>query len=403
MFMLKNKNFLFLLFGQLAANIGDTLYIISVISAIYNLTHSVIASSLVPTVITCAMVIASFMSPLFNNKFKLNYILVSTQLIKSFFLAGLLFYIKNGVVKQNIFGLFVIISIIAFSDGFAQPVSQSILPHYVADNDLVKSNSILNTSFQILGIGGWAGGSILLAWLSVPSILVLSLALASVSVILLLKLQSVSIDQQASGNNSIWHNLLRGWRTIYTVPLLKLTAVISILDTFANSVWISSIILAFVQKTLNASQYWWGYINAVYMFGGVLGGVLCYRLSQRIAKNPFAVMITGTTIVALVTLIVSINSNMWLLLCLSGLVGIFGELKDIPQTSLIQSRTEKRLLPNVFSSLTVLYTGTFSMASIFVSALSEQFGVRFVFIISSFLLIMVSVLLFFNKRLINNN
>lgn len=401
--MLKNKNFLFLLFGQSAANIGDTLYIISVISAIYNLTHSVIASSLVPTVITCAMVIASFMSPLFTNKLKLNHILVSTQLIKAVFLAGLLFYIKNGFVKQNIFGLFVIISIIAFSDGFAQPVSQSILPHYAADNDLVKSNSILNTSFQILGIGGWAGGSILLAWLSVPSILVLSLALASLSVILLLQLQSVRIDQQTSGNNSIWHNLLKGWRTIDTVPLLKLTAVISILDTFANSVWISSIILAFVQKTLNASQYWWGYINAAYMFGGVLGGVLCYRLSQRIAKNPFSVMITGTTIVALVTFVVSINSNMWILLCLSGLVGIFGELKDIPQTALIQSRTDNKLLPNVFSSLTVLYTGTFSMASIFVSALSEQFGVRFVFVISSFLLVIVSVLLFFNKLLINQN
>lgn len=401
--MLKNKNFLFLLFGQSAANIGDTLYIISVISAIYNLTHSVIASSLVPTIITCAMVIASFMAPLFTNKLKLNHILVSTQLIKAFFLVGLLFYIKNGFVKQNIFGLFVIISIIAFSDGFAQPISQSILPHYAADNDLVKSNSILNTSFQILGIGGWAGGSILLAWLSVPSILVLSLALASLSVILLLQLQSVSIDQQASGNNSIWHNLLRGWRTIDTVPLLKLTAVISILDTFANSVWISSIILVFVQKTLNASQYWWGYINAAYMFGGVLGGILCYRLSQRIAKNPFSVMITGTTIVALVTFIVSINSNMWILLCLSGLVGIFGELKDIPQTSLIQSRTDNKLLPNVFSSLTILYTGTFSMASVFVSALSEQFGVRFVFVISSFLLVIVSVLLFFNKRLINQN
>lgn len=401
--MLKNKNFLFLLFGQSAANIGDTLYIISVISAIYNLTHSVIVSSLVPTIITCAMVIASFMSPLFTNKLKLNHILVSTQLIKTVFLAGLLFYIKNGFVKQNIFGLFVIISIIAFSDGFAQPVSQSILPHYAADNDLVKSNSILNTSFQILGIGGLAGGSILLAWLSVPSILVLSLALASLSVILLLQLQSVRIDQQDSENNSIWHNLLRGWRTIDTVPLLKLTAVISILDTFANSVWISSIILAFVQKTLNASQYWWGYINAAYMFGGVLGGVLCYRQSQHIAKNPFSVMITGTTIVALVTFIVSINSNMWFLLCLSGLVGIFGELKDIPQTSLIQSRTDNKLLPNVFSSLTVLYTGTFSMAFIFVSALSEQFGVRFVFVISSFLLVIVSVLLFFNKRLINQN
>ncbi|WP_258552196.1 hypothetical protein [Leuconostoc falkenbergense] len=43
------------------------------------------------------------------------------------------------------------------------------------------------------------------------------------------------------------------------------------------------------------------------------------------------------------------------------------------------------------------------MASVFVSALSEQFGVRFVFVISSFLLVIVSVLLFFNKRLINQN
>lgn len=84
MLMLKNKNFLFLLFGQSAANIGDTLYIISVISAIYSLTHSVMASSLVPTVITCAMVIASFISPLFTRKFKLNRILVSTQFTNLF-------------------------------------------------------------------------------------------------------------------------------------------------------------------------------------------------------------------------------------------------------------------------------------------------------------------------------
>lgn len=400
--MLKNKNFLFLLFGQSTANIGDTLYIISIISAVFNLTHSVVASSLVPTVITCAMVIASLISPLLANKVKLNHILVSTQLIKTVFLVGLLFYIKNGFVKQNIFGLFVIISIIAFSDGFAQPVSQSILPHYATDNALIRANSILNSSFQILGISGWAGGSILLAWLSAPSILALSVLLAILSVILLSKLQSVDIDKKIS-DKSIWHNLLSGWKIIYEVPLLKLTATISILDTMANSVWISSVILAFVQKTLNSSQYWWGYINAAYMFGGVVGGLLCYKLSQRISGNPFSVMFIGSTVVAIVTLIVSINSNMWILLCLSGFVGVFGELKDIPQTSLIQSRTEKKFLPNIFSSMTVLYTGTFSITSILVSALAEQFGVRIAFVMSSMLLLLISILLFVNKRLINNN
>lgn len=397
--MLKNKNFLFLLFGQSAANIGDTLYIISVISAIYSLTHSVMASSLVPTVITCAMVIASFISPLFTRKFKLNRILVSTQFTKSVFLLALFFYIKNDFVAKNIFGLFVVISIIAFSDGFAQPVSQSILPNYTTQRELVKANSVLNSSFQILGISGWAGGSILLAWLSMPDILFVSVVLATISAILLSQLQPVNINQQLS-EGGIWQNLASGWKTINRAPILKLTAVISVLDTFANSVWISSIILVFVQKTLNASQYWWGYINASYMLGGVIGGLLCYRLSRQITEKPFGMMFTSSTIVAVVTFLVSINSNMWFLLCLSGFVGIFGELKDTPQTSLIQSRTDPKLLPNIFSSLTVLYTGTFSIASILVSSLADKFGVRFVFVISSLLLMIISMLLYCNKRLV---
>lgn len=396
--MLKNKNFFFLLYGQSIANIGDTMYIIAVISSVYTLTHSIVASSLVPTIITGAMVGASFVSPLVTSKVRLNRILLITQAIKAVVLVALIFYIQSGWIVKNIFGLYLIISIIAFMDGFAQPVSQAILPRYAAGSELIKANSILNISFQLLGIGGWAGGSILLVWFSTKTILLISTVLAIGSILLLCQLDATSMRHQSNKSN-VWYDLLSGWKAIYHVPILKFTAIISILDTVANSVWISSIILAFVEKTLKIPKYWWGYINATYMLGGVIGGFVCYQLSQQIQKNMARSIFFGALLTGIVTFLVAINSNPFWLLGLSILVGVFGELKDVPQTSMIQSHTNKYILPSVYSSLTVLYTGTFSLSSVVFGMLAQQFGVRAVFIISSSLLVIISTLVYSRRNL----
>lgn len=57
-----NRNFNYLLAGQSLANIGDVLYIVSIIYLIFELTESATAAAAVPFVITGSMFISNLLT-----------------------------------------------------------------------------------------------------------------------------------------------------------------------------------------------------------------------------------------------------------------------------------------------------------------------------------------------------
>ncbi len=75
--------------GQSIANIGDVLYIISVISAIFELTGSAFAASIVPFIITSSMFISSILTPLLISKVNLKWLMAGSQIGKTIFLGNL--------------------------------------------------------------------------------------------------------------------------------------------------------------------------------------------------------------------------------------------------------------------------------------------------------------------------
>lgn len=81
--MFKNRSFSLLLTGQALADIGDILYIVSVISIIYRLTNSAIATSFVPFIITSCMLISSLLTPIMTTKISLNHLLTISQGFKT--------------------------------------------------------------------------------------------------------------------------------------------------------------------------------------------------------------------------------------------------------------------------------------------------------------------------------
>ncbi len=81
-----NRNFSLLLLGQSLANIGDVLYIVSVISTIFLLTDSAIAASFVPFTIASSMFISSMLTPLLVEKLNLKWLLAGSQIAKTMLL-----------------------------------------------------------------------------------------------------------------------------------------------------------------------------------------------------------------------------------------------------------------------------------------------------------------------------
>lgn len=394
--MKSNRNFLYLILGQSLANIGDVLYIVAIISLIYTITESAAVSSFVPFTITTAMFVSSIGTPLLVGRFRLKQLLVGSQIGKTVLLTGLAIFMLTGVNIANYQFMFAIIIGIALLDGCANPIRQTLIPYYVKPDQLIKANGIAETVTQSIQIGTWFFGSLLLIALSATELIWLVCVLFTISSLLLGLLENVQHESMTSSEN--WGQLTEGWKTITDRPFLKLQANIEFLEAIASTVWIAAIVYVFVEQALHEQEQWWGYINSAYFVGLVFGSILCVRFSRFVEKNRYAFILIGACLSCIITILFSVTSLPLMALVYSVLIGLFGQLKNIPQQTIIQTSVPKEKLATVYTSLNTIGTGTFGVSSLIMGFLADFFGVRSVFIFSGLLLGIVSIMVFRNEN-----
>lgn len=83
-----NRNFTILLTGQSFANIGDVLYMVSILYMIYELTGSAASAAFVPFIITSSMFVSNALTPLLMQRFNLKWLLAGSQIGKTALLFG---------------------------------------------------------------------------------------------------------------------------------------------------------------------------------------------------------------------------------------------------------------------------------------------------------------------------
>lgn len=384
-----NRNFGLLLAGQSFANIGDVLYIVSIIYLIFKLTGSATAAAFVPFVITASMFFSNTMTPLLMERFNLKWLLAASQIAKTVLLTGLAWWLPQ-LSTENYFWLFLIISLVAWLDGCANPVTQSLLPIYVKSEQLLKANGLTETVTQLIQTTMWFVGSSLLIWLTSTELLWLTAGLFFLSSLLLSCLDPV--DFELSKHQGTWKQLSQGWRTVSDSPVLKRIALMDVLETTAGTVWIAAILYVFVSDALSADEQWWGFINGAFFLGLIGGSLLCLHFSNWVEQKLSAFIFSGAVLSSLITIFFGITSIAGLALLFSFLVGISSQLKNIPQQTVIQMSVPKDRLPTVFTTLGAIGTGTFGAASLLMGVLADAFGIRTVFMLSGLLLAGVSLI-----------
>ncbi|WP_423800967.1 MFS transporter [Neobacillus sp. SAB-20_R2A] len=392
--MKNNRNFLFLMLGQSLANIGDVLYIVAVISIIYDATQSAAASTFVPFTITSAMFISGTITPIFIGRFPLKPLLTWSQAAKTVLMFGLGTML---MMEQNLYLIFIVIAVIALFDGCANPVRQALVPYYVAEERLLKANGFSETITQSIQIGTWFFGSLLLMVFTPIQLIWLVAALFVISSILLCLLEKVEHQSKKQGNT--WSQLTIGWQTIKVTPVLKILVKMESLETIAGSVWIAAILLVYVKQVLHAGEQWWGFINSAYFIGLVVGSLICVRFSAFVDGNRNRFIVFGVFSTCIVTMLFGVTSLPLIALVLSGLIGLFGQLKNIPQQTVIQTSVPKGQLATVYAAIGTISTGVFGVSSLIMGLVSDYFGVQSVFLISAALLLGVGMLAYNNRQL----
>ncbi|MCI1919162.1 MAG: hypothetical protein LKJ12_03420 [Enterococcaceae bacterium] len=175
-----------------------------------------------------------------------------------------------------------------------------------------------------------------------------------------------------------------------------------ILESIANTAWLSAIVLVFVREAMNVSDSWWGYINATYFAGALIGSFCVIRFSLKFEKNEASAVIIGSIWGGLATIAVILVKNNLFILFLSVSIGIFSQIKNIPQASLLQQRIPSERLMPIYAASGILNSGAFALAALFMGQIADIFDVKIVFVCSGILLIIVGMLAIRNQELISN-
>lgn len=389
------RSFYLLVTSQSLANLADVFLRLSLIADIYLVTHSVMATTVIPVLIGLSAFIASFLVPLVTKKFPMNQVLSFTQLAKTLLL--LLLVVSLNICAYPIAIVYICIVGISIFDGFAQPVSSALIPTYLTD--LARGNALFATVSEIISVVGWSLGGILYGYLHLVGSLWVIFALYLLASILSFVLPTAQCE--VIENETSWQSVTKGWRFIFTNKTLNVVVGCNLFEILANSIWVSSIILVFVTQILHQDEHYWGYINTTYSLGIILGGALIYRYAEKVSDKKCKSIILALLFAASMTLIGLVSANVWIFLICSVGIGFFSQLKEIPETVLLQSAVAENQLVHLYAALEVISTLSFSLFTLAMSSLAQYFGVRVVFMIAILALVVEAWIYYRNQNLIN--
>lgn len=389
------RSFYLLVTSQSLANLADVFLRLSLIADIYLVTHSVMATTVIPVLIGLSAFIASFLVPLVTKKFPMNQVLSFTQLAKTLLL--LLLVVSLNICAYPIAIVYLCIVGISIFDGFAQPVSSALIPTYLTD--LARGNALFTTISEIISVVGWSLGGILYGYLHLIGSLWVIFALYLLASILSFVLPTAQCE--VIENETSWQSVTKGWRFIFTNKTLSVVVGCNLFEILANSIWVSSIILVFVTQILHQDEHYWGYINTTYSLGIILGGALIYRYAEKVSDKKCKSIILALLFAASMTLIGLVSANAWIFLICSVGIGFFSQLKEIPETVLLQSAVAENQLVHLYAALEVISTLSFSLFTLAMSSLAQYFGVRVIFMIAILALVVEACIYYRNQNLIN--
>jgi len=417
------RSFYYLWGSQSLSNTVDVLYLVALTTYVLNKTDSVIFATLVPFLRVTAQLLSGLVAPLMVAKYRLPFLLTVSQLGQFLLFGALALYLSPIVEGSDLKLVYLLIISISFLDGWTSPARNALIPRLVSDEALMKANGMIATTDQIIQFAGWAVSGILVAAFgSFPVLLTVAAGYGIAMTVTLLiedptepKRRSLwdvrtgraysrsdesglpSIDNQVKAP-SRWDTLKEGWVLLWQSKRLRSMTLMDMTDALGSTVWIGAFLLVFVKEVLHKNEQWWGYINASYFAGCVLGGFLVIALVKRLEKGLFMFMLLGLLGYAFCTTLFALNASAPLSLLIVLVTGPFTELSAIARKTLIQRSCSLDQLPKVFSAQSTLLNMIFGVSVFTMSFIAELLGIVNMYLIAAAISLLAACVGWWNRK-----
>ncbi|PGU35283.1 MFS transporter [Bacillus cereus] len=390
---MRNCLLVYYLGSKICITLADIVYVMIITTHIYITTKSATITALFPLLQVITNLIANISAPLIMNWLPSYTLLYTLQWLKTALL--LLLMILFPVLSTNILALLTFIFFISLCSGWSAPLLYSILPRLTPKEKLVKVNSIFSFSTQIAQATAYSFTSIIVLLIGATSTLMINNILMIFGCIALhFSLRSIHTERVTELSSSKSNALLEGWKLLFQHPSLRTVTLMDLIETFAGTIWIGAITMAYVTTVLHKGEEWWGYINTSYYVGTLIGGLIAWRMSSYIQNNLIRSMALGSLMFSILTFLYGVTSNAFIALFLCILMGPCYQIRDISQTTVLQSSVSPSLLSKMYTAHGALLSTASGLSMLSVGIITDTFGVRTIYIIASFLILCSACLSF---------
>lgn len=368
--------------------LSDILFLMIITLVIYQDTQSVAYAAVFPLIRTLCQLFAGLISPVLTAHFQADRLLKWVPLFRIAMLV--VFTTQFHFFQQHLVWLFSAFILISITGGFISPLLQAIMPILVPANQLVKANSTASVFYQSVQIAGYSFTGMLVLLLGPFYLMWASCFMIVLSYLFILPVLSLLKQEDTVQKADTMNRFKDGWKMIWTNKTVRTLTFMDVCENIAGALWVGPVTLAFVTLVLKQGEEWWGFINAAYYIGAIIGGLLAAWLSRFIQKQLLLFMAAGSFIYAVLTILFSLNSLPWLALLLCILMGPAYQIRDVSQQTILQTETPVHDLSKVYSAQYVLSSISVSLSIFFVGLIADAFGTRFVYLLGGLFVLVCS-------------
>jgi MFS family permease len=367
--VLKNLNFLALWGGQVFCQLADKVYLVLMIGLINTQFQTINQSisgwvSALMMAFTIPAVLFGSVAGVFVDRWSKKAVLVATNIWRGILVLAipLLLWLTHDwrPVGMLPVGFLIILSVtflVSTLTQFFAPAEQAAIPLVVKEQDLLSANSLYTTTMMASVIVGFAVGEPLLAfadqlWLQFGGAgglgkeLVVGGSYAIAGIILLLLVTNEKPHDPATEFPHVFTDLRDGLRYLkdnYRVrnALVQLVILFSIFAALT----VLAVRMAEIIPPLKPSQF--GFLLAAGGVGIAAGAAILGQFGQRFSYSGLS--LCGCLGMAFSLIGLSLfTQQLWIVLLLIALLGVFGSLVGIPMQTAIQTETPPEMRGKVF-------------------------------------------------------
>ena len=398
--MSNRVHFLFLWFVNIATTLAIELFTVTILVSVFQQTESTLLAAGTMVARTMPPFLLGPVAGVLVDRFPRKNMLISMGFIQ-IVLVGVAVCLLGGDENLSIVIIYIILTGLSFANTFHRPARMSLIPSLVDQAHLVKANSFILASNQIMmaisfTVGGWLILSLPLRQIAFGVAILFTIATLTSMLIVEPQLQDA---KNVGKKESFWKLFISGWNYLCRHPIARPLTIMETVEYLPHGIWTGALMLTFTTMALQGDASDWGYQATGYFTGMIIGSLGALAMSGWLSRYPGRIIIVNAFTASLFTLAYAGSGTVWMAMIWAFMFGPPSAIRDVAQDSLLQSTVGREQLGRVYATREMLRNAMFMFAGLFFAWLTDFVSIRIIYVIGGILYIMTGFYALSNKAL----